>query len=328
MKLSIIIPVFKVEKYLRKCLDSCLNQDISADMYEIIAVNDGSPDKCEIILNEYSKKYPQLSVINQSNQGLSIARNKGLENARGDYVWFIDSDDWIEPQSLSLIIKSLDSISKDGKTIDIIQIGYRNVFEGDEKITIPKLPQWHGIITGADYMTLPHLPTPVQFNIYRRSLLLKENLFFYPEIYHEDIEFKPRVLHFCKSCICIEKKIYNYLKRNTGNITASFKLKNGLDLNTTNESLSEFISTHSLSQTEKQYFTNRICITCNLIINGFRFLNPYDRKILASRFLKNKNVFKIMRNSSCVKYKLEGYLLSLFPKITLRLLNKLSSHKN
>lgn len=328
MKLSIIIPVYKVEKYLRKCLDSCLNQDISADMYEIIAVNDGSPDKCGIILNEYSKKYSRLSVINQSNQGLSIARNKGLENARGEYVWFIDSDDWIEPRSLSLIINSLDSVSKDGNAVDIIQIGYRNVFENDGRIMIPEQPQWRGVITGADYMTLPHLPTPVQFNIYRRSLLLKENLFFYPGIYHEDIEFKPRVLHFCKNCICIEKDIYNYLKRNTGNITASFKLKNGLDLNITNESLFEFISNHSLSEFEKQYFTNRIALTCNLIINGYRFLEPSDRKILAMRFLKNTNVFKLMRKSSNVKYKLEGCFLSLIPRITLRLLSQMSSYRN
>lgn len=96
MKISIIIPVYNPDSdYLRNCLDSCLDQTI-AEAVEVIAVNDGSTNGCDKILAEYSKKYELLTVITQKNQGTSVARNAGLDKACGDYIMFVDADDWIE----------------------------------------------------------------------------------------------------------------------------------------------------------------------------------------------------------------------------------------
>lgn len=100
MKLSIIIPIYNVEKYLRVCLDSCLKQDVPKSSYEIITVNDGSPDSCDKIIEEYYTKFPNIRVITQKNSGLSVARNNGLNIARGEYVWFVDSDDYITTNCL------------------------------------------------------------------------------------------------------------------------------------------------------------------------------------------------------------------------------------
>ncbi len=94
MHLSIIIPVFKVEDYLRKCLDSILEQDY--DDYELILVDDGSPDGCPQICDEYSKKYDNVKVIHQKNGGVCAARNAGLAIASGVWIWFIDGDDYID----------------------------------------------------------------------------------------------------------------------------------------------------------------------------------------------------------------------------------------
>ena len=93
-KVSIIVPVYKVEKYLRKCIDSIINQTLKD--IEIILVDDGSPDNCGKICDEYAAKDTRIKVIHKENGGLSSARNAGMEVAEGEYIGFVDSDDWIE----------------------------------------------------------------------------------------------------------------------------------------------------------------------------------------------------------------------------------------
>ena len=98
--LSIIIPVYNAEKFLKECLDSCINQDVDHSEYEIICVNDGSPDNSLQILKEYEEKYENVKVFSQENSGVSTARNLGIANANGKYIWFVDSDDFIAPNCL------------------------------------------------------------------------------------------------------------------------------------------------------------------------------------------------------------------------------------
>ena len=93
VKVSIIVPVYNVEKYLRKCLDSLVNQTLKD--IEIICINDGTKDNSVEIIDEYVKKYSNVLLINQENQGLGMARNNAMKYAKGDYIAFVDSDDWI-----------------------------------------------------------------------------------------------------------------------------------------------------------------------------------------------------------------------------------------
>lgn len=102
MFLSIIIPVYNVENYLRECLDSCVNQNVPLSEYEVICIDDGSPDNCGEILDEYASKYSNFVVIHKENGGVSSARNAGLDIATGEYIYFIDSDDMIEPDLVSI----------------------------------------------------------------------------------------------------------------------------------------------------------------------------------------------------------------------------------
>lgn len=101
IKFSFIVPVYNVESYLERCLDSLLDQ--TYDNFEIICVNDGSTDSSLKILNDYSAKYSKIHIVSQENKGLGEARNTGVKYATGNYIWFIDSDDWIEEKSLSLL---------------------------------------------------------------------------------------------------------------------------------------------------------------------------------------------------------------------------------
>ena len=102
MKLSIIVPIYNVAPYLRKCMDSLLAQDILD--YEIILVDDGSPDECPRICDAYAEKHSNIHVIHQENAGLSAARNTGVAKAQGDYIWFVDSDDYVEPNVLGVLM--------------------------------------------------------------------------------------------------------------------------------------------------------------------------------------------------------------------------------
>lgn len=101
-KLSVIVPVFKVEQFLNKCIDSILNQ--SYTNIEVILVDDGSPDSCPQICDDYQRKDPRVKVVHKQNGGLSSARNAGLDIASGEYVSFVDSDDWLESDAYSEMI--------------------------------------------------------------------------------------------------------------------------------------------------------------------------------------------------------------------------------
>ena len=105
MKFSIIIPVYNVEQYLRDCLDSVLNQTFSD--WEAICVNDGSTDESSVILDEYAAKDSRFKMISQNNAGTAAARNTGLKVANGDYIFFLDSDDWIEDYALQILADSV-----------------------------------------------------------------------------------------------------------------------------------------------------------------------------------------------------------------------------
>lgn len=139
MKLSIIIPVFNAERYLGKCLESVFDQDLQVLDFEVIVINDGSTDDSEQIILRYSSRHHNLLYLKQTNKGVSVARNAGLELAKGEYITFVDSDDQIEKDSLKKIIEKLetdsldilypliDTYSESGERLD--NIGYKGLYD-------------------------------------------------------------------------------------------------------------------------------------------------------------------------------------------------------
>ncbi len=105
MLISVIVPIYNVEKYLKQCIDSIVSQSFKD--YEVILVDDGSPDNCPVICDEYAKKYTQVKVIHKENGGLVSARKAGVKTAVGEYICFVDGDDWIKPDFLELIAEKI-----------------------------------------------------------------------------------------------------------------------------------------------------------------------------------------------------------------------------
>lgn len=122
MKLSIIVPVYKVEAYLDKCVESILKQSFTD--YELILVDDGSPDRCGEMCEDWAKKDARIRVIHKENGGLSDARNAGIDNARGDYIGFVDSDDYIRPDMFKILVSNLERYDA-----DLSMCGYTDIYE-------------------------------------------------------------------------------------------------------------------------------------------------------------------------------------------------------
>lgn len=180
-----------VEKYLRKCLDSILLQ--LENEIEIILVDDGSPDKSGQIADEYAKKYTNVFSYHKINGGLSDARNYGINKASGDYIWFIDSDDHIESNSLSSVIQKLKSNKPDVMVIQS-KIECESKTKDERRYTIAE-----GMYNSQEYMEqLRSHPEAVifcaQYEIVKKSFILDNNLYFYKGILHEDELWTPQVL--------------------------------------------------------------------------------------------------------------------------------------
>lgn len=205
-KLSYIVPVYNVEHYLSKCLDSILNQGFTTDDYEIILVNDGSKDHSQHICENYVKEYPNIHLYNKENGGVSSARNLGLENATGKFVVFIDADDYVIDNAYSYIFNNF--VTKD---VDIVRYWTTIVNEGT-----PTSIDYTGEIifkgTGHEFIKTFGLETFCYASIYRRSYLLENSLRFKKYRIGEDFLFSSSVLLTNPSIVSTSCNIYRYVK--------------------------------------------------------------------------------------------------------------------
>ena len=233
MRFSIIIPVYNVEPYLRQCLDSVLAQTFGD--WEAICVNDGSTDGSAAILEEYAVKDSRFKVITQANAGLSAARNTGLKEAQGDYVLFLDSDDWLETGTLKkinshILTTPLAPGRGAGGEADFLCFSGRRYFEATNSFNPADQLIEKTYATGMDYYNENALvPRDFAFvcvvlRAYRRSFLLENNLWFKEGIYHEDNLFTPIICYYAKNVRVINACLYNYRVR-ANSITTTYSLK-------------------------------------------------------------------------------------------------------
>lgn len=237
MKFSIIIPVYNVEQYLADCLDSVLAQDYTGS-YEVICINDGSTDSSLEILKQYANKNEIIKIIDQENKGLSGARNRGLKEAIGEYVFFLDSDDWIETNTLQTLSASI--VANE----DIIAFNGRRYFEDgrqedeDEGIEEKKMTGWEYYNKYALQSRKFHFVCVV-LRLYRKDFLLKNKLFFEEDIYHEDNLFTPLACYNAKVVKAIPSTLYVYRIRK-GSITQTVGIKHLRDRMEVANQLSDF----------------------------------------------------------------------------------------
>jgi glycosyltransferase involved in cell wall biosynthesis len=176
-----IIPIYNTQDYLEKCIDSCLNQSFDTESYEIILINDGSTDNSQRIIDIYSQQYKNIRVSAQQNQGLSVARNNGIKIARGQYIWFVDSDDWIDHNSLDMMHRVIAENNP-----DMVAFGAKNFIAGTMSRERPISFSGRSIYSGVDLLEMNTFQTCSTFYLYSRDFLDRNELRFYPGIYHPD----------------------------------------------------------------------------------------------------------------------------------------------
>lgn len=210
--LSIIVPVYKVELYLKRCVDSILNQSFK-DL-ELILIDDGSPDSSPKICDEYALQDNRVIVIHQKNSGVSVARNKGLEIATGEWIAFCDSDDWIDN---NVLVDISDEINN--SEYELLQYGFRYVYPNRNINLMPDENNYDKNISKLHFCSM----------ILKRNFLI-ENEIQFPEgiTFAEDWYFKYKIYSCCKRIRIIKKIIYNYFC-NSESVFHNIKLKNVYD---------------------------------------------------------------------------------------------------
>ena len=210
-KISVIVPVYNVEGYLSNCLDSIICQ--SYKHLEIICVNDGSTDNSPGILEEYARKDNRIIIITQKNAGLSAARNTGISAATGNYVGFVDSDDWIDQDTYQ---SAFEEFRKDD-SIDIVCWGANVIAEDGYTVNVEPSRKYHKIcLTGKHKIDRENvLKTQVTTwnKLYKSSIIKQNNLTFPDGLLYEDNVFFWKYIVNCKYGFYLNQYFYNYYKR-------------------------------------------------------------------------------------------------------------------
>jgi len=231
MKFSIIVPIYNVEKYLRECIDSILLSD-HHDL-EIILVDDGSTDESPQICDEYAAKYNRVNVIHTANSGPSAARNIGLKSATGEYVLFVDSDDWIDASAINVIAKLVkNSVCE----IDLMFLEAMKVYGKDVKRPLgddyiaERINGREKADVMAHLSSLPKFPGSACNKLFRREFLIKNNIYFREGIYNEDIDLMITALTVARRFAYCPQPYYFYRQNRPGSRSGLPNEKSFVDL--------------------------------------------------------------------------------------------------
>lgn len=326
IKLSIIVPIYGVERYLRKCVDSLLAQDIPSSEYEIILVDDGSPDACPQICDEYAERAKSeelrdkscfIKVVHRENGGLSAARNCGIEVARGEYLMFVDSDDYIEPNVLGGLLKQVER-----DNLDVLRYRLQYVNPQYEVYN----PYKKDPFKGNDYSKVPtdgvsFLNSRMNTQCYAWQFVLNRELLegclFTPGIYFEDTDWTPRMLCKANRVASTNTIVYNYLMRE-GSISNAVNRSKQKKVLVDKMQLVKTMQMQAKKLQEQgadnPWFSRMIADTVISIITILATHFYEERKKYLSQ-LKNLNIYPLASNS------MKARLINFSPRLAVELLH-------
>jgi glycosyltransferase involved in cell wall biosynthesis len=304
MKISVIVPVYNTEKYLSKCLNYLLNKTL-AEM-EIVVVNDGSTDGSQKIIDDFSAKFPQIKSFQKPNGGLSDARNFGIEKANGEFIGFVDSDDFVDETMFEKMHGLAEKYRAEIVFCDLVKVDEN----GNEIRELPQSPQLpEKIELEKNFEIFGEMSCFACNKIFKKSLF--NNLQFRVGIHFEDVELIPKLMLNSTIIAKINRPFYHYFERNNS-ITKSHTEK-GLDMFRAVENvISAFEkSKYNFNQNELERF---------LILQGFYSYLAYVAYVKDKNLKKLmlKNLAEFLRKYQISKFKIlnyrrfnQNYLLSL-----------------
>ena len=281
--LSIIIPVFNVEKYIRPCFESIFMQGLDETYFEVIIVNDGTKDRSMEMIADIIKQHTNISVINQENQGLSIARNNGIIQAKGEYILMLDSDDLLIEYSLSVLLEKALETKVDIVVADFLPVETQEI---DQLSSIIQ-PSLSFQEKNGEQLFLEDL-NPRQCyvwrSLFRRQFIIDNNIKFVPGIFYQDVPFTHECYIKAQKCLKTSWYLNIYRKNRVGAATVSFSPKKSRDFCTTiaktweltkMTGLSPMVE-HKLKEDIWTSFSLMLRLTCDHIKDSSERINTID----------------------------------------------------
>lgn len=312
---SIIIPVYNVARYLEDCLNSVIQQTFSD--WEAICINDGSTDESLDILERFATMDTRIKIFTQPNGGLSVARNKGMEKASGEYILFLDSDDYITTDALQIINNKLDGQ-------DLLCFNGIRFHEEDNRLDAPDPIEPAAIITGWDYYNRYALQVRqfafvcVVLRCYRKAYLAKNNISFHPGIYHEDNLFTPIACFHAQKVSVIDNVLYYYRIR-SGSIMKTDSNKHNNDILFVANQLAAFFT--KLEGINKTIIYR--AITHHYQVVFAQSNSKLDKEL---RSLVNWELYKMVSRTK-LRHKINYLLVKIHPRMFRNWSKKVSNHK-
>lgn len=314
--LSIIVPVYNVEKYIDKCISSIVSQGDAFNEVQLIIVNDGTKDNSIGIIQSYIDSFSNITLINQENAGLSEARNCGMRYATGEYVWFFDSDDWMPEKCLGRI---LDVLKKKLSEVFLFQMDIYHD-ENYHRTTYKNVKPVYGC-SGADILALSFKAVegyvPTQIYIARRDFLVKKDLKFLKGVYHEDMDFCPRLLLSAETASFVDFPTYCYRIRTSGSITTDNSLffKRKRSYTKVFENLSKF----SCKNSDKDIFDRVMMVTACGFYNDFTYdqWKSFKKEDSLDDFIGQlkKVVYKNLKNANGITHVIRMMIFMISPTL-------------
>jgi len=254
-KLSIIVPVYNSEQYLEKCITSLLKQTLSN--IEIILVNDGSTDKSLAICEDFARKDLRVKVFTQQNSGQSKARNVGLDNACGEFLTFVDSDDWVDEDYFEKLVAACEKYEADVSCASILRVRkytqkFRIKYIKEEVFTKPQ-----------EKIDIAHVPDMcyVWNKVYRKAFIDSIALRFVEGMFYEDVDFVTRAVYFSNKIVTVPDTYYHYWTNWNSTVKTMRKSdRKCKDSLTSKEYVLDFFRKHNLTSRSKNLIKRKSCI--------------------------------------------------------------------
>ncbi len=309
MLISIVIPCYNVEQFVEECLESCIGQSFSKDDYEIIVINDGATDGTLDKINGFIATHdcPNLHLYNQENRGLSATRNRGLSMAQGDYVWFVDSDDFIERDALNKIGEMIRTYNQPNLVVlNTVMVE----IDGKRSVVDRQLGQVEsdGRFVFVNSYIYPY--SAVQFYVYNRQFLQENGFAFKEGIYFEDCLFTPMVLSRATRCVYLSDPAYIYRLRANSITTSSISEKKLHDMKCVAEELNRQIDDSRASY--KDILNDAACRSFEVLFRYYilKSDHPTQKRYLAR--IQADGVWKSLLRGSRLKHKIYYCIMSVY----------------
>lgn len=322
MKVSFILPIYNVEKYLSECVESILVQTYSD--FEILLVDDGSPDNCPALCDEWAKKDDRIKALHKPNGGLSDARNYGLEHAQGDYVVFVDSDDfWVNKDCLENLMNVVDVHPE----CDFI--GFNCSYYYSDTKTFKKWVAYDESLSKptdkdtvlCSLVASGTFPMSACLKIIKRKSLSEINLHFIKGLLSEDIPWFIDLLEGAKKCMFINDYIYAYRQGVVGSISNSFSVRNFNSILRIIDNELQKLEGRTFNEKTKDYIKSFLAYELCICLGGLGQLeksvrNEYYEKLKPYKWLlkfcQNPKVKKVSILNSLVGFRLTRFFLEFY----------------